>query len=185
MKPNKWIKFWIITTIILCILTYIINFIINPYDIYNIDLFNFKKVAIYNKLREIEPIKIKQTKPSSIVLGTSRPKYGIDVSHEYFKHASYNLAIPGGTIYENKQLLKLSIQQGNLKQVLLGLDYIMFSLEDKKEGEITENSGQIKYIVSLDALIDSFKTILEIGDKAVLRNGNVILFNKYKNYANE
>ena len=123
MKPVKWIKIWIITTIILCILTSMANFIINPYDIYNIDLFNFKKVAIYNKLREMEPIKIKQTKPSSIVLGTSRPKHGIDVSHEYFKPVSYNLAISGGSIYENKQLFKLSIQQGNVKQVLLGLDY--------------------------------------------------------------
>ena len=185
MKPVKWIKIWIITTIILCILTSMINFIINPYDIYNIDLFNFKKVAIDNKLREIEPIKIKQTKPSSIVLGTSRPKYGIDVSHEYFKPVSYNLAISSGSIYENKQLFKLSIQQGNLKQVLLGLDYRMFSLKDKENDGIISNSSKIKYIFSSDALIDSFKTILEIGDAAVLRNGNTILFNKYKNYAND
>ena len=142
-------------------------------------------MAIYNKLREIEPVIIKQTKPSSIVLGTSRPKNGIDVSHKYFKPVSYNLAIPAGSIYENKQLFKLSIQQGNLKQVLLGLDYRMFSLKDKENDGIISNSSKIKYIFSSDALIDSFKTILEIGDAAVLRNGNTILFNKYKNYANE
>ena len=62
MRPNKWIKIWIIMTTTLLILSSMANFIINPYDIYSMDLFNFKKVAIYNKLREIEPIKIKQTK---------------------------------------------------------------------------------------------------------------------------
>lgn len=185
MRPNKWIKIWIIMTTTLLILSSMANFIINPYDIYSMDLFNFKKVAIYNKLREIEPIKIKQTKPSSIILGTSRPKYGIDVSHEYFKPVSYNLAISAGTIYENKQLLNIAIQQEKLKQVLLCLDYIMFSSKDKDGSEITDRSSQIKYIFSLDALIDSFKTMLEIGETIVLHNGNTILLHKYKNYAEE
>ena len=185
MKPIKWIRIWIITTIILFILTFLIIFTINPYYIYEVNLFNFRKVTIYDKSREIEPVIIKQIKPFSIALGTSRPKYGIDVSHEYFKPVSYNLAISGGSIYENKQLFELSIQQKNLKHVLLCLDYRMFSQKDKENDGIISNSSKIKYIFSLDALMDSFKTMFENGNAAVLHNGNTILFLKHNNYANE
>ena len=185
MKPVKWIRIWIITIIALFILTFLIIFIINPYYIYEVNLFNFRKVTVYDKSREIEPVIIKQIKPFSIALGTSRPKYGIDVSHEYFKPVSYNLAISAGSIYENKQLFKLSIQQENLKHVLLCLDYRMFNLKDKENEGIISNSSKIKYIFSFDALIDSFKTVFEVGNNVVLHNGNAIRFLKYNNYADE
>ena len=57
-----------------------------------------------------------QVKPFSVAIWTSRIQDGINVNHKYFKQPSYNLGISAATIYE-----------GNLQQVLLGLDYFMFS----------------------------------------------------------
>ena len=182
MKPKKWIKIWIIIIIFFLTLIPATNFIINPYDIYETHAFNFPKTSAYQKLREIEPIRIAQVKPSSIILGTSRPKHGLDANHKYFKKPSYNLAIPSGTIYENKRLLKLSIEQENLKYALLGLDYIMFSTKDKKGSEIENNNNLMKYIFSIDALKDSLKTILGIGESTILANGNAISLAKVKDY---
>lgn len=68
-----------------------------------------------------------QVKPFSVAIWTSRIQDGINVNHKYFKQPSYNLGISAATIYEGKQLLELAISQGNLQQVLLGLDYSMFS----------------------------------------------------------
>ena len=160
MKPKKWIKIWIIIIIFFLTLIPATNFIINPYDIYKTHAFNFPKTSAYQKLREIEPIRIAQVKPSSIILGTSRPKHGLNANDKYFKKPSYNLAIPSGTIYENKRLLKLSIEQENLKYALLGLDYLMFSTKDKEGSEIENNTNLMKYMFSIDALKDSLKTII-------------------------
>ena len=182
MKPKKWIKIWIAVTIIFLAFISMINFIIDPYDIYNKHILDFQKTSVYFKLREIEPIKIAQIKPTTIVLGTSRPKHGIDVNYVYFKRPSYNLAIPSGSIYENKQLLKLSIEQGKLKYVLLGLDYLMFSLKDKEGNKIENNSNIIKYIFSISTLKDSLKTIFKIGESTVFANGNAVPLHQSKNY---
>ena len=181
MKPIEWIKKYIITLPVLFFAISTTNFIINPYDIYKINIFNFPKNTIENKAREIKSIKVRQAEYASVAIGTSRILRGIDVSHMYFKQPSYNLAVNGSSMYESKELLEIAIKTKKLKYVLLGLDYIMFS---KKNGEsINIDNTNLKYLFSIDVLIDSLKTILQVGDNIMLENG-VMLSRNSKNYKN-
>lgn len=160
MNGKKWIKVWVVVTMIMPILG-IFNYLIDPYELYNSKYFTFEK-KVEHKMRLIKSIKLKKIKPASITLGTSRTEGGYDPTHQYFIKPSYNLALPGSSIYESRLLFEEALKQGNLKKVLLVPDFIMFSGLRDPAGDIEayfKKTNIYSYLLSFDMTKSSLLTI--------------------------
>ncbi|MBK6547999.1 MAG: hypothetical protein IPG15_06130 [Arcobacter sp.] len=114
-------------------------------------------------MRLVKAINVKEIKPNSIVLGTSRAEMAIDPDHEYFIKPSYNLAMSGSTLYESKYYLKEAILQGKLKKVLLVADWRMFNDVNMKQVADFEtyftDRNIYKYLLNYKVFEDSLFTI--------------------------
>ena len=160
MNGKKWIKAWVFVTMIVPILG-IFNYLIDPYELYDSKYFTFEK-KVEHKMRLIKSIKIKKIKPSSIILGTSRAEGGYDPTHQYFIKPSYNLALPGSSMYESRLLFEEALKQGNLRKVFLVADFIMFSGLKDPAGDIKTYLNDINnysYLFSIDMTKSSLLTI--------------------------
>lgn len=160
MNSKKWLSiffFWCIftTTSIL-----FLNYTVDPYSIYKTNFFPYK-LSQDDVIRLIKVLRVKEIKPSSIILGNSRAEAAFDPEHKYFKKPSYNLAVSGGTIYESLLYLKYAIKKGNLKNVLLVVDWEMFNDVMKKASDFDEyfDENFYKYLFNISVLKTSISTI--------------------------
>ncbi|WP_428024995.1 hypothetical protein [Arcobacter sp.] len=184
MYSKKWIRTWFIIIIIIIIpIVGGFNYIIDPYGLYNTNIINKPKIKQSDKMRLIKAIKTQEIKPVSICLGTSRTEGGYDPTHKYFLQPAYNLAVSGSSMYEARIYFENALKQGRLKKVLLVSDYIMFSMEKKKqvnefETYFKENSK--KYLFSLDTFIDSLNTLVGTNKSEILYYENGQRLHNYK-----
>ena len=174
MSSKKWVKIWLFSFFIITLLINIFTYIVDPYDIYNHNLVSKMKIQQSDKIRLIKVLKIKQVKPESICLGTSRAEFGYNPDHKYFSKPSYNAAISGGTMYETKLNLRWAIEQGNLKQVLLVLDYRM--LDRNRQKYIADFESYYDLTTQLKALFFNF---------TILRDSFITLINNKHNNSDE
>ena len=159
-NAKKWLVKFILLSLTLVTFVIGINFVVDPYGIYKTDFFP-KKLNNDNIIRFIKTIKVEEIKPTSISLGNSRAEIGYDPEHKYFLQPSFNLAVSGGTLYESRLFLEHAIRQGNVKQVLLVADWIMFNNVMKKVSNFESyfSINSYSYLFSLDMLKYSVKTI--------------------------
>ncbi|OCL82517.1 hypothetical protein AAW30_01341 [Arcobacter porcinus] len=175
MKSIKWIKIFFGLSLIGVLFVGGVNYIVDPYGIYKTNIFLNKPEQDKN-IRLAKVVKVEELKPVSISLGTSRTEYGYDPNHEYFSKPSYNLAVSGASLYENRLYLEHAIKQGNLKEVLLVVDWRMFNDPKMRKSDDFEDSFNIKnnykQLFSIDLFKSSFKTILNQKTKnSYLENG--------------
>lgn len=175
-KTKRWVKLWVGIIFICLLLICGFNYIIDPYGIYNNRFFNLEKIKQSPKMKLVKAIRVKNIKPKSIVLGTSRAETGFDPNHNYFMQPSYNFATSGSSMYENRLNFEYALKQGNLKKVLLVLDYRMFNSKTQKTTndfeEYFKNSIEYTYLLSLETLKDSLLTI-----KGSTKDWEVYLYN--------
>ena len=175
MKSTKWIKIFFGLSLIGVLFVGGVNYIVDPYGIYKTNIFQNKPEQDKN-IRLAKVVKVEELKPVSISLGTSRTEYGYDPNHEYFSKPSYNLAVSGASLYENRLYLEHAIKQGNLKEVILVADWRMFNDPKMRKLDDFENSFNVeniyKQLFSVDLFISSFKTIINQKSKSsYLENG--------------
>lgn len=178
MSNKKFVTIVFFFTISLISLVVLVNYIVDPYGIYQTNFFKNKPEQDKN-VRLIKALKVLGLKPVSISLGTSRVEYGYNPNHKYFSKPSYNLGLSGAKLYENRLYLEQAIKQGNLKEVLLVVDWIMFSsisMEESKDLEHYFNKNEIyKNLFSLDLFRLSLKTIVKYKKSGIyLDNGQII-----------
>lgn len=166
MNYTKWLIKMFLILISLISLIFAVNYFVDPYGIYNNNVFNFKKITQSEKMRFIKPLVVEQIKPKSIILGTSRAEHGFDPQHPYFLKPSYNFGLTSASMYEVTTNLKFAIKQGALKEVLLVLDYRMFNDKNQKQLDEFESyfdgsKGRYHYLYSLDTFKDSLQTIFK------------------------
>ena len=185
MNSTKWL---IKTSLIFLIIIFTIlgiNFTIDPYGIYGSNFFKFKKITQSGKMRFIKPIIVKNIKPKSIVLGTSRAEHGFNTDHEYFQKPSYNFGLTSASMYEATTNLKYAIKQGQLTEVLLVLDYRMFNDKNQKQVEEFDHyfdgsREKYHYLYSLDTFKDSLRTIFKSYKPFFLYHQNGSINHKYE-----
>lgn len=162
MSAIKWIKILMILFVLCMGFIAIFNYMIDPYSLYKTKYFSFEKIKQSDKMKFIKAITVKEIKPVSILLGSSRAEYGYDPTHQYFLKPSYNLATAGSSMYENRLYLQWALKQGNLRKVLLVADYRMF-INLTQKSKYFETNFDDKNIYSLlfniDVLKDSLGTI--------------------------
>ena len=175
MSSKKFLKIVLVLSFFVAILIGGVNYVVDPYGIYKTNIFQNKPEQDKN-IRLAKVVKVEELKPVSISLGTSRTEYGYDPNHEYFSKPSYNLAVSGASLYENRLYLEHAIKQGNLKEVILVADWIMFNTKFMTKSYDFEDSFNIeniyKQLFSVDLFRSSFKTILNQKTKnSYLENG--------------
>ena len=175
MKSTKWIKIFFGLSLIGVLFVGGVNYIVDPYGIYKTNIFLNKPEQDKN-IRLAKVVKVEELKPVSISLGTSRTEYGYDPNHEYFSKPSYNLAVSGASLYENRLYLEHAIKQGNLKEVILVADWRMFNDPKMRKLDDFENSFNVeniyKQLFSVDLFRSSLNTIIKQKVKSsYLENG--------------
>jgi len=163
MRKKHWTMSFIILIIISIFSIAIFNYIINPYGISNNDIIKLVKIKQSLKMKLVKAIRVKNIKPKSIILGTSRAETGYNPNHDYFIKPSFNFATSGSSMYENRSNFEYALKQGNLEKVLLVLDYRMFNSKTEKTTYDFETyfnkTIEYSYLLSLDTLKDSLATI--------------------------
>lgn len=175
MNAKKWIKIFVFLSFVGVGIVGGLNYIVDPYGLYNTNIFKEKPLQTA-KMRLVKALNIKEIKPVSISLGTSRTEFGYDPAHKYFNKPSYDLATSGSSMYENLLNFKYALKQGSLKKVLLVVDYRMFNNKTQKNIDDIEtyfdNKNIYSLLLSIDVFKDSFKTILNQKDGSqYLENG--------------
>ena len=145
MSSKKFLKIVLGLSFFVAILIGGVNYIVDPYGIYKTNIFQNKPEQDKN-IRLAKVVKVEELKPVSISLGTSRTEYGYDPNHEYFSKPSYNLAVSGASLYENRLYLEHAIKQGNLKEVILVADWRMFNDPKMRKLDDFENSFNVENI---------------------------------------
>jgi hypothetical protein len=162
-----------------------VNYVVDPYGLYDTDILNIPKIKQSDKMRLVKALKTQELKPVSICLGNSRAEHGYDPTHPYFSKPSYNLASQGGSMYENKLYFKWALKQGNLKKVLLVIEYQMFNDTEQKTVADFETyfdkPNSYKYLLSFNSLKDSLWTL--IGDENYSETPRINLKNGQKEHS--
>jgi hypothetical protein len=158
------------------------NYTIDPYDVFNTPNYfslNHSKPKKDNNDRLFKALDIIRLKPTTVIIGSSRTKQGIDPSHPVFAkdltvsesepRSTYNLAINGPNVYEIRRYLEHAIaNQPNLKEVVFGIDFFMFNETLKNQPSFSENrlnkknmaiNDTINALFSIDTIGASNETI--------------------------
>jgi hypothetical protein len=152
------------------------NYTIDPYDVFNTPNYfglNHSKPKKDNNDRLFKALDITRLKPTTVIIGSSRTKQGIDPNHLVFaddllssyvdNHYTYNLAINGPNVYEVRRYLEHAIaNQSNLKEVVFGVDFFMFNDTLKNQPSFSEDRLGKKNISSND-LINALFSLDTIG----------------------
>ena len=109
----------------------IINWWVDPYGIFHTEEYNPQKpIWMSKQLRLAKAYKLKKLKPKGIVMGTSSSLLGIDPDHPGWNKNTqprYNLGLPGANPYEILRYFQLSQAVSPPKQILIGLDFVVFN----------------------------------------------------------
>jgi len=108
-----------------------INWLFDPYLLFNsplIEGLNNNKTEGSMTFQLTKPHSIKNQKPDSLILGSSRAEIAFNPDHPAFKENTYNLAVPASNPYIIKRLFQHAQSNRKIKTVVLSLDFYMFNL---------------------------------------------------------
>ena len=173
MSFKFWIKVFTLSAISFFTITSAFNYIINPYDIFNHNIFSsFIKVKNHSVSKRMRIFyNTKKSNPKNLMIGTSR--IGIlsanDVEKYLGKNTS-NMSIPGANIEEQIQYLNYMINTYNIKNIVWSLDFFSFNPDLKNDSTFSydrvnpntfiKNDHKIA-LFSLQTTMNSFKTLID------------------------
>jgi hypothetical protein len=159
------------------------NLLVDPYDVFDTPNWlgiNHVKPKKDNNDRLFKASDIIRLQPTTIILGSSRTKQGIDPEFTALSsdRSTYNLAINGPNAYEVRRYLEHAIaNQANLKQVILGIDFFMFNANLKNQPSFSEERLGKKHLVINDTInalfsLDTFN-VSKASAEASLKESNL------------
>ena len=115
---------------LLCIIG--INWLINPLVLFNSPLIqgiNQYKTESFFAQQLIKPHHIKNQKPRSLILGSSRAGSAFDPTHSALDQSlhPYNVAIPGASPYILMRMFQHAQANAKIESVILSVDFFMFN----------------------------------------------------------
>jgi len=124
---------FIIFSIFLCLTAVIFCYFVDPYSIYG-RLYTHNGVKVNApgfayQVRMGKAIAIKQRKPDTLIMGSSRSFVGTpsQVAETYFKNRNiYNASVPSVSSYELLRYFQHAVALGPVKQAFIGLDFYQF-----------------------------------------------------------
>jgi hypothetical protein len=185
---GKYLSTFSISLILLTVVVATISFVIDPFSIWKTACFeglSCMKTESGGKIYLSKSFQWKGKKPKIIILGNSRPEMGLNPSSTIFNGKEvYNMSIRGASLETQALYFANIVNSSEPSELLLGIDFFDFltdkstaviwpkSLDDDSYLEINLSlrinkffyqnyiKSHIYSLVSLDALISSFKTML-------------------------
>jgi hypothetical protein len=169
-RSNKYNKFnWLFLLFVSIPLSLVgtFNLLVDPYDVFDSPNWlgiNHVKPKKDNNDRLFKASDLIRLKPTTLILGSSRTKQGIDPEHPSLSsdRSTYNLAINGPNTYEIRRYLEHAIaNQPRIKEIIFGVDFFMFNATLKNQPSFSEDRLEKTHIVINDAIntlfsLDSF-----------------------------
>lgn len=129
---GSYLKIYLVVFSILFLLSGVFNYVIDYENIFRfvtIPGVNTEKPLVYDdSLRKVKSLDIEQGSYDTILLGSSRVLKGVNPNHSSLSNRNgYNLGFPLSNIYELYKIYEFSINNLDLKTVILGLDLELFS----------------------------------------------------------
>lgn len=113
------------------------NFWADPYSIYRFDSADVERLNRINQIftmRLSKPWQVNALRPRAVVIGSSRSA-SIRPRHPNWRDApSFNLSMPGLTLYEMRRLIEHSHARGGLEKLVIGLEHETFVLDGYRTG---------------------------------------------------
>lgn len=129
---KKYLTILILCPVIVLSAVASLNFYIDPLLLYPHD--QIKPLNTQRKLvnyaRAHKSAQLEYLQPELVVLGSSRAFDGINTNHPYLNSRfsqSYNAALYNGTVHEMFAMFNQAQCQGNLKTVIIALDFFVFN----------------------------------------------------------
>ena len=125
-------RYLLITTLLtlgLCLMVALFNYRVDPYAIYHFRTANgdsLSRIDQFFHLRVTKPWLVVQTKPTAVIVGTSRSATVHPQHPDWPQQRSYNLSVPGLTIYEMLRFIEHAQANGPLEKLMIGLDFEAF-----------------------------------------------------------
>lgn len=151
------------------------NYFADPYGIHDPRNAPNAALAVHGKDRIYKARQVNALKPQAVILGSSRAS-ALSADHPGWSATPvFNLALPASVIYEDLRYFQHAHAARPLRQVVLGLDLLMFNgLQGPHKGFAEErlnvdrynrplpwsNSDWVASLLSVDALKDSYETIV-------------------------
>ena len=161
---KKYLKLLALITLLILVLAGGFNWLVDPYAVYGspkIKNFNALKPEETTHARTSKAYLVRRLKPEAIILGTSDAEWGIDPDHPGWSyHPVFNLGIPGGNNYEMLRYLQHADKIQPLKQVLLGLDFLAFSIHSVTADAATEARLAVSYDGKANSSLKSIDEII-------------------------
>ncbi len=168
-----------------------INRAVNPYGLFAKDLMQgADRPETFTHLRLVKAAQVRHQRPQSLILGSSRAETGLDPKHPGWQAKPvYNLGLSNASLYEIKRYFQHACALGQVRQVVLLLDFAAFlpgaqPAPDFDEGRLAalpngapnltwNGKDIISALFTWDALQGSFATLIgREGEKRYLPDGS-------------
>ncbi|MBV6499710.1 MAG: hypothetical protein CJBNEKGG_02173 [Prosthecobacter sp.] len=131
MEPSvqgRYLRQLACTVLATCAVTALVNRAVNPYGLFATDwLHAVDKPETFTHLRMVKAAQTRHLKPKALILGSSRAETGLDPAHPgWTAHPVYNLGLSNASIYEVRRYLEHACAVGEVRQVVVLLDFTSF-----------------------------------------------------------
>jgi hypothetical protein len=156
----------------LCLMVALFNYRVDPYAMYqyrqaNADWLSRIDPSLY--LRITKPWNVVQMKPTAIVVGSSRSASVSPTHPSWPQNGSYNLSVPGLTLYEMLRFIEHAQANGPLSKLMIGLDFEGFIYSEPQfqvgfeESRMASNADDLASVHFIWRLVsDMGNTLLSI-----------------------
>ena len=132
---TRYLPVLIISALVLCGSVAIFNYIVDPYAIYHFEKADEEYLSRTDQfwyMRTTKPWRVRQLKPTAVIVGTSRSASIHPGTTAWENQRSYNISVPGMTMYEMYRFILHSHANHELKKLVIGLDFEIFIIPNPK-----------------------------------------------------
>lgn len=130
----------------------------DPFDLYGLLADSGRGFRAGSPDRQAKAYAVMGAEPDAVILGGSRAFIGYWTQHiGWAARRSYNLGLSGASIYETRRMLQHAAAIGELKQVLITLDFESFRSDFDAQGDSID-----KYMIVTPAGWPSFRWVLSL-----------------------
>ena len=126
---TRYLSVLMITALGLCGSVAIFNYVVDPYAIHHFEKADeeyLSRTDRYWHMRTTKPWRVRQLKPSAVIVGSSRSASIHPGISAWNNQPSYNVSVPGMTIYEMYRFIQHSHANRALDKLVIGLDFELF-----------------------------------------------------------
>ena len=165
-----------VVSLSVCFIVGLFNYVIDPYAIYHYKGAAPEKISRidqFSYMRITKPWRVRQASPKEVVIGTSRTAR-VSPKTVWDKKNSYNLSVPGMTVYEMSRFIEHADANEHLNKLMIGLDFEAFispvprvqsGFKERRLARTTDDLTMPRYVWQIG--VDAAETLLSLPSLAL------------------